>query len=228
MKNRNQGFTLFELVVASAIITTAAGWAIPNYLRTLKQGEVDRYSKAIEVGFFTLQENLKSARTTCKLKFDQSNTWLPANQVLEFGTSSIGINNPERLSCCNSQLKEVTGEECPNIQTIQNHPNVNDLLKSIRFLRLQNTPDSKTVEVAILSSNGICPNQGDSKKVCYTMPPPGTSAETNPIFFIVRSLSSQNNPKIKARCIKVIGSSSVNWGTLNGTLDSNNCTFEDE
>ena len=58
MKQDSPGFSLLELVVAAAIITTVIAWSIPNYMRTVKQGEVDRYNRAIESGFQNLQESL--------------------------------------------------------------------------------------------------------------------------------------------------------------------------
>ena len=80
--------------MAAAIITTTIGWSIPNYLRTTKQGEVDRYNRTIETGFQNLQENLRSTRTTCIFKFDNPNTWKRPDQILELKTvTKVDQNN---------------------------------------------------------------------------------------------------------------------------------------
>ena len=68
----------------------------------------------------------------------------------------------------------------------------------------------------------------DPSSLCYTFLPLGNNTEVKPLYFIVRLLDAENNPKIKARCIKIEGSSSVWWGTLNGPPKTENCEFEDD
>ena len=54
MNKTSEGFSLLELVVGIAIITIGLSAALPSYLRSLRQGEVDRYTQQLEAGFFGL------------------------------------------------------------------------------------------------------------------------------------------------------------------------------
>ena len=119
MKNKNaKGFTILELIVAAAIITVATGLTIPNYRNRVKQGAVDRYSRAIEAGFFSFQNDIKSYRTSCKIRFSKPDQWLKPNELLEFEPSSFSQGD-DRLRCCNSQLEQQSGIDCPTIGDIQ-------------------------------------------------------------------------------------------------------------
>lgn len=229
MKQKSQGFSLLEMVVAAAIITTTIGWTIPNYITSVKQEEVDRYNRAIETGFQNLQENLRSTRTTCILQFSPSYTWSRPDKILEFNSfvkinnngdpaldsnnkPIIEIENPERLRCCNSQLKVQTNEECPTIETIRQNPNTSHAAKSLRFMLQQKLPESQKVEVAVDSSN-------------FTMTPPGSNAETQPLTFMVRSNNFSQNKNLKARCLRITGSGVMKSGNWIGSLQSGSCDF---
>lgn len=215
MKKKNQGFTLLELVVAAAIVTTAIAWSIPSYMRSVRQGEVDRYNRAIETGFQNLKENLHSTKTTCIFEFSSTFVWKRPDQILEFRTNEdLSIDKPQRLRCCNSELKKHTGEECPNIEAIRLHPDTSDAARSLRFMWHQFTPDSERVQVAVSSSN-------------YTMPPPGSNAETKPLTFMVRSVDSESDPSLKIRCMQIAGNNYLNRGTWQGELDAGYCDFAD-
>ena len=229
MRNKSKGFTLLEMVVAAAIIATTIGWSIPNYLRTTKQGEVDRYNRTIETGFQNLQENLRSTRTTCIFQFNNPNTWRRPDQIIELnsfkeldsngnpsldedGKRIIGVEDAYRLRCCNSQLQSQTGEECPTIETIRQNINTSSAAKSLRLIMNQNTPDSQKVQVAVDASS-------------FAMTPPGSNAETSPLTFMVRSINANQYPELKTRCMRITGSGVLKRGTWNGTLASGSCDF---
>ena len=231
MRNKSKGFTLLEMVVAAAIIATTIGWSIPNYLRTTKQGEVDRYNRTIETGFQNLQENLRSTRTTCIFQFNNPNTWRRPDQILELNSFAvldsygnpkldeddnpiIEVEDDERLRCCNSELKHQTGEECPTIEKIRQNPNTSSAAKSLRFVVKQNTPDSQKVQVAVDAPS-------------FAMTPPGSNAETSPLTFMVRSININQYPELKTRCMRITGSGVLKRGTWNGTLASGSCDFDE-
>ena len=46
--SQNKGFTLTELLVTTAIIATGASLSLPSFVRNAKQGDVDRYTQAVE------------------------------------------------------------------------------------------------------------------------------------------------------------------------------------
>ena len=232
MKQDSPGFSLLELVVASAIIAIVIAWSIPNYMRSVKQGEVDRYNRAIETGFQNLQESLRSTRTTCLFQFNSPKVWKRPDQILEFristerdengnpvldsqGKAIIEINAPERLRACNSELKQQTGEECPNIETIKKNGSTSDSMKSLRFMLKQFTPESERVQVAVSTSK-------------FTMTPPGSNAETEPLTFMVRSIDAERDLSLKSRCMRITGSGVLKRGTWEGELGNGTCDFEEK
>ena len=205
-----------ELVVAAAIITIVTAWAIPSYLRTLRQGEVDRYHRAIEAGFFELRARLGTTRSSCQLSFSEANRWMEPSDLLEFRQDDGQIRHTDRLRCCNSQINAAlkasgSNNECedgPKIGALLNDPQ-----SSLRFIRVENTNDSKNVDVAVSRTD-------------YELSPPGTSASKVPITFTVRSKQSDRYPQLRQRCVEVDGTGHLLSGTWDGSLSSGRCNAE--
>jgi len=205
-----------ELVVAAAIVTIVTAWAIPSYLRTLRQGEVDRYHRAIEAGFFELRARLGTTRSSCQLSFSEANRWMEPSDLLEFRQDDGQIRHTDRLRCCNSQINAAlkasgSNNECedgPKIGALLNDPQ-----SSLRFIRVENTNDSKNVDVAVSRTD-------------YELSPPGTSASKVPITFTVRSKQSDRYPQLRQRCVEVDGTGHLLSGTWDGSLSSGRCNAE--
>lgn len=205
-----------ELVVAAAIVTIVTAWAIPSYLRTLRQGEVDRYHRAIEAGFFELRARLGTTRSSCQLSFSEANRWMEPSDLLEFRQDDGQIRHTDRLRCCNSQINAAlkasgSNNECedgPKIGALLNDPQ-----SSLRFIRVENTNDSKNVDVAVSRTD-------------YELSPPGTSASKVPITFMVRSKQSDRYPQLRQRCVEVDGTGHLLSGTWDGSLSSGRCNAE--
>ena len=205
-----------ELVVAAAIITSVTAWAIPSYLRTLRQGEVDRYNRAIEAGLFDLRARLGTTRSSCQLSFSEANRWMEPADLLEFRQSDGNISHTDRLRCCNSQIHAAliasgSNNECedgPKIGALLNNPQ-----SSLRFIRVENTSESKNVDVAVSRTN-------------YELTPPGTSASTVPITFVVRSKRADHYPQLRQRCVQINGTGNLLSGTWDGSLSSGTCNAE--
>ena len=208
-KDRAHGFSLLEILVAMAIISVVMAWAIPNYVRALRQGEVDRYTQMIEAGFYSLRAQLGTTRTSCTLAFNNPQTWVAPHELLEFRQPNGSLADTERLRCCNSQIHRLkVSDEC------EDGPLVGDLLgnpaSSLRFIRQEGTPESQQVDVAVSS--------GD-----YELSPPGTSVRMAPITFIVKSSDADPSNNLQKRCVEVAGSGQLMRGTWKGSLSGGSC-----
>lgn len=216
LKNHCRGFSLVELVVGAAIVISVTTWAIPSYLRTLRQGEVDRYNRAIEGGFFDLRARLGTSRSSCQLNFSEANRWLEPKELLEFRQDDGQVRHTDRLRCCNSQIHTAlkangSDNECedgPKIGALLNDPQ-----SSLRFIRVENTNESKNVDVAV-------------SRTTYELTPPGTSASTVPITFVVRSKQTDRYPQLRQRCVQIDGTGNLLSGTWDGSLSSGTCNAE--
>ena len=216
LNQQSCGFSLLELVVAAAIITSASSWAIPSYLRTMRQGDVDRYTQAIEAGFYDLRARLGTTRSSCQLKFSDANRWLKPTELLEFRQADGKERFTNRLRCCNSQIHAAlkdsgSSEECedgPKLGTLLNNPQ-----SSLRFVRMEGTPESKNVEIAV-------------SRTSYELTPPGTSANTVPITFVVRSNQTSNTPLLRQRCVQIAGTGHLLSGTWDGSLSGGRCNAQ--
>ena len=220
-KTTSKGFSLLEMVVAAAIVTAMTSWAVPKYIRGIRQAEVDRYTQSIEAGFFNLRAELGTSRSSCQLQFDNPATWVSPQALLEFRQSDGTMANTDRLSCCNSQIKAIKGsEEC------EDGPLIGALLNgagstsgadkgSLRFIRREGSHESRKVEVAVSRAD-------------YEITPPGTSARTDTITFMVRSLEAVNDDTLRSRCIEVSGNGHLRNGTWEGDLQSGQCMEKGE
>ena len=216
LKNQCRGFSLIELVVAAAIVTSVTAWAIPSYLRTLRQGEVDRYQRAIEAGFFDLTARLGTTRSSCQLSFSEANRWMEPTDLLEFRQDDGQLRHTDRLRCCNSEINAALKASGSNNEC-EDGPKIGDLLNdpqsSLRFIRVENTNESKNVDVAVT-------------RTTYELTPPGTSASTIPITFVVRSKQSDRYSQLRQRCVQIDGTGHLLSGTWDGSLSSGTCNAE--
>ena len=210
MNKTSRGFSLLELVVGIAIITIGLTAAIPAYLRSLRQGEVDRYTQQLEAGFFGLRAKLGQQKTSCTLTFDNhglSNFVSPADLVEM-------RNNPQRIECCNSDI-EAAGElsgcafgpeigeklaEADDITGEKKAKLIRD--RSLRLLDRESTPESNAVEIAV-------------NLPTYELTPPGTSTMSEALVFLIRSKNT-NEQRLRTRCLEISGTGTVfraNWNS---------------
>ncbi|MDA7677063.1 type II secretion system GspH family protein [bacterium] len=222
MKKQSNGFSLVEIVIAAAIATGVTAWATPRYFRALRQAEVDRYTQSIEAGFFNLRADLGTSRTSCQLKFDQAKTWVKPQELLEFRQDNGKLANTKRLRCCNSQIEkanknESRDDEChdgPLIGALLNKSTASEK-GSMRFIRTEGSNEVKKVEVAVSRTE-------------YELTPPGTSARTEPITFMVRSIDAVENTRLISRCVQVSGNGHLLNGTWEGSLSTGKCKTKGE
>ena len=208
MKSKTTGFSLLELLVGMVIITMGLTAAIPSYLRTMRQGEVDRYTQQLEAGFFGLRAKLGQQKTSCTLNFDTSglNNFAAPADVVEMK------DHPERIECCNSDI-EAAGRSngCaygPEIGALlagdssgaEKEKIIRD--RSLRLLDREGTPESKLVEVSVNLAS-------------YELTPPGTSTMSEDLIFLIRSTNTKEE-RLRTRCLQISGTGTIvraNWDT---------------
>ncbi len=218
MKKQSRGFTLLEMLTAAAIVAGVTAWVIPKYIRSLRQAEVDSYTQSIEAGFYNLRSEIGNSRTTCQLNFDKAKIWLTPQELLEFRQNDGTVANTGRLRCCNSQIEKAKQtDECedgPLIGALLNST-ASSGTSSFRFIRREGSSASRKVEVAVSRNE-------------YEITPPGTSARTEPITFMVRAVGADMDSNLRSRCIQIAGNGHLDSGTWEGSLNSGQCLTKAE
>ena len=64
-----EGFSLVEIIIALAILTTSMAITVPIIARNSSQVEVDRYATQLESGLYGLRAKLGSRKTSCSMIF---------------------------------------------------------------------------------------------------------------------------------------------------------------
>ena len=206
MTSKSSGFSLLELLVGMVIITIGLSTAIPSYVRSMRQGEVDRYTQQLEAGFFGLRAKLGRQKTSCTLHFENSglSNFVPPAALVEMK------DHPERIECCNRDI-EAAGQP----SGCANGPEIGSLLaqgepesehakiireRSLRLLGQEGTAESEVVEVAVNLDR-------------YELTPPGTSTMSDNLIFLIRSTNTQEE-RLRTRCLQISGTGTVfraNW-----------------
>ena len=197
------------------IITIGVSSAVPSYLRTMRQGEVDRYTQQLEAGFFGLRAKLGRQKSSCTLRFENAdlNNFMPPADLVEMS------NNPERLECCNSEIRaagEASGcaygtEIGELLAKSENDDKEKYSIKRNRSLRLmeeEQTPESKLVEISV-------------NLATYELTPPGTSTMTNDLIFLIRSKNTEDD-RLETRCLQISGTGTIYSASWNQA--SNRCS----
>ena len=215
MKKQNQGFTLLELLAGLVIVTIGLSTALPSYLRNVKQGDVDRYTQQLEAGFFSLRAQLGQQKTSCTLNFDSYglSTFLPPSELIEINS------NPELLECCDSDIGGCAYSPQIPSTIISQYDNQNASLSAndiskiqreriLRLIEIEQSPESKKVEVAVNTAT-------------YELTPPGTSTMSNNLIFLVRS-NHENRARLRTRCLEISGTGTI----FRGSWDEENYKCE--
>ena len=85
MKNKANGFTLIEMVVALSLLSIATTATVPTIARNRWQKDVDGYAIKLESGLLDLKAKLGKQKTSCTLRFDHSglNNFVPPADLVE-------------------------------------------------------------------------------------------------------------------------------------------------
>ena len=212
MKSQSTGFSLLELLVGMAIISIGLSAAIPHYQRSIRQGEVDRYTQQLEAGFFGLRAKLGQQKTSCKLKFEFHglDNFVAPSSLVEMR------NHPERMECCNSDIEAAGrtngcayGLEIGELLAKDSSEEERDKIlrdRSLRLLDREGTKESKAVEVSVNLAS-------------YELSPPGTSTMSRDLVFLIRSTNTQEK-RLRIRCLKVSGTGNVHRASWNAPNSS--------
>ncbi len=125
---REAGFTMLEVLVVATFAALTASWVLPTFHRQLLQGEVDQYSRLVEVGLLNLRTRLREERLSHCICFVADN-WAPP--------SSMGL---ERQQPDGSQAEPLS------------HCSEEDPSRRLRVMNLEGSRMSKKVQARSLES----------------------------------------------------------------------------
>ena len=209
MKNKPNGFTLIEAVIAMSLLTIATAATIPRINKNRWQKDVNNYAVKLEAGLLDLKAKLGKQKTSCEIEFQKAYSFEIPENIIEFSQQSSG--NTTTMQCCNSEISQLTNDpDCINgapghyLSTLTGREHDN-----LRMVQYESTPESKNVRVAVSATN-------------FGFTPPGTTLNAEQITFLVchqQSLSKENlktcltgQTQLDIRCIQIDGTGEVSNG----------------
>ena len=219
-KQSETGFSLVEVIVALAILTTSTALTVPIIARNRWQVDVERYATQLESGLYSLRAKLGSRKTSCSMTFPSEFNFLEPAKITEFsqGTNSTSFN------CCDSEISSlINDQDCAvghpghQLSEITKRP-----LDNLRIVQTESTPESKNVRVAVSTRN-------------FGFTPPGTTAEAGTLTFLIchQRAASAGSPtecvpgqnRLSIRCVQIDGTGAVErgrWIQSTGSSDISN------
>ena len=206
LKQTKTGFSLLEVLVTITIVSIISAYAIPTYRRNLSQGHVDRYTQFLKTGLFSLRSRLAKTKQICRFNLNQdlaTKEFGAPSKLVEFMQADGSRSDSQRLKCCSNKDPSTLDDSLTKddfylctATDLQGKP-------PYRFLALEGTRESKEVEVAALQAE-------------YELIPSGISAQQyNQLTILVKSRHSDNEPRLRTRCIELEGSAQIHSGTWN-------------
>ena len=209
MKNKTNGFTLIEMVVALSLLSIATAATVPTIARNRWQKDVDGYAIKLESGLLDLKAKLGKQKTSCEIEFAKAYSFQTPENLVEFSQQSSG--NATTMQCCNSEISQLTNDpDCSNgapgysLSTLTGRDQDN-----LRMVQFESTPESKSVRVAVSTTN-------------FGFTPPGTTLNAEQITFLIcheQSLSPDDSAtcvadknRLDIRCIQIDGAGEVASG----------------
>ena len=159
---------------------------------------------------FATQQNVIMELLSEEVKkvFFGDNTTVATTDIAEARLLSFSLLGGKILD---AQKEKGIDDEC------EDGPKIGDLLNnpqsSLRFIRVENTNESKNVDVAVSRTD-------------YVLTPPGTSASILPITFVVRSKQADNYSQLRQRCVQIDGTGNLLSGTWDGSLSTGKCNAD--
>ncbi len=218
--NKQQGFSLVEMIVALAILSTATAVTVPIVARNRWQVDVDRYASQLESGIYGLRAKLGSRKTSCSMMFPAANSFRTPETITEFNQGK----NTTDFKCCDSEISQliddpgcVEGYAGNKLSEITGRP-----LDNLRLVQKESAPESQHVRVAVSTRD-------------FGFTPPGTTANAGTLTFLIchQKALSKGDPtncipdqeRLSIRCVQIDGTGAIERGTwINDTssADSSN------
>ena len=209
MKNKTNGFTLIEMVVALSLLSIATTATVPMISRNRWQKDINSYAFKLESGLLDLKAKLGKQKTSCEIKFPTAYAFQTPENLVEFSQGSSG--NKTTMQCCNSEISQLandpdcsTGAPGYSLSTLTGRDQDN-----LRIVQYESTPASKAVRVAVSTTN-------------FGFTPPGTTLNSDQISFLIcheQSLSEDDpttcipgSNKLAVRCVQIDGAGEVSNG----------------
>ena len=219
----SKGFTLLELIVASAIVAMTTVWSIPEFRRAIAQSQVDRYTRNVESGLFSFRAKMGAFKESCTINFGNIKSF----QTNQYQEASVMLEQPTVLT--SNQLKR--SESDPLYQCNYTSDDINDLITDSSEVTSQNDALQRVEEVAASVRLVDRLNSKESQKVniastaqTYSFTPPGTSINANSMTLLIQAKEasqpwaqkSDGTSRLVTRCIEASGNGQVFSGTWTG------------
>lgn len=207
-KTKQQGFSLVEMIVALAILSTATAVTVPIVTRNRWQIDVDRYASQLESGIYGLRAKLGSRKTSCTMIFPAEYSFRTPETITEF---SQGQNTTD-FQCCDSEISQLIDD--PGCTEGHAGNKLSDItgrqLDNLRLVQKESAPESNHVRIAVSTRD-------------FGFTPPGTTANAGTLTFLIchqKALSKDdpnycipNKERLSIRCVQIDGTGAVERGT---------------
>ncbi|QNI53309.1 hypothetical protein SynBIOSE41_00776 [Synechococcus sp. BIOS-E4-1] len=204
---KQKGFSLVELIVGLAILSTASAITVPIITRNWWQVDVDRYASQLESGIYGLRAKLGSRKTSCSMMFPAAESFMTPETITEF---SQGKNRTD-FKCCDSEISQLIddtgcmeGYAGNKLSEITGRP-----LDNLRLVQKESAPESQHVRVAVSTRD-------------FGFTPPGTTANAGTLTFLIchQKALSKGDPtncipgqeRLSIRCIQIDGTGAIESG----------------
>ncbi len=228
-RGNSKGFTLLELIVASAIIAMTTVWSIPEFRRGIAQSQVDRYTRNVESGLFSFRAKMGAFKESCTINFGN----IASFQTNQYNDASVMLEQQAALS-----LKQLTRSASdPLYRCNYTSDDLNDLITDSSEVNSQNEALQRVQDVAASVRLVGQLNSKESQKVnvastaqTYTFTPPGTSINANSMTLLIQAKEanqpwaqkSDGTSRLVTRCIEASGNGQVFSGTWTGSRCQSN------